>query len=944
MNSIQVRTTIRRTVLAAILSIIAITLEPYVSQVLGGPPSVQMPGGLRGDEGVSQQLDDTFTSLDGHVSQHFVVQFSRELTASELSAVSAELQLRLDGPVPENAYITSTSADEWKTVRNALIVGTPAAVKIFEFSPLDKLAPDLGNPRDPLGLNIPEHAMIGTSATLYVRFFDDVPFTRQRQILNAEGALQPDGTDVARGPTGIWVVLLPVTNVESLASYDEVRFIEPTMPPAEVDMDQARSEVGAMDIDFDGSGVVVAQWEACQTSILHGDLAKRAVPLGSISHLCRPWWYQNASDPTNALDNDGYDNGEPIGVDLDEDGTVETFIDPAASQVEGNVQWQPLPLHYDRQNGHRYHLKKPAQNTVQTADIRFVTGGPNNTVTPTVVQTDDNNPDVEPLNAEYHPTLVSGIVVSNSVSTTVENVPKYPGMLPAGSTRSYAWRDETYQDEYVDAIAHGARISTNSFGWVNDYHFQQSVDPYQFTTEFYDEVVSGRNHFGLSSNMPKRMLIVASTGNQGGNASFWRTARVVNSAKNVIAVANVSSSDTGIPGENLGVPAENSGRGPTMYGRLTPILSAPGSQLDDHGITSTIPVDSYATASGTSFSTPIVSGAAALLSQVYEGACNKEPAPQDLRALLVHSARDLTNADDLPKIVDGTEYIGPDYIFGYGLVRVDEAAELVRQAIVDDIETGWMEHRVLLNSDDQLVSSPAGKQLRVTLVWDDPPYYTEYPPRADTGFLQNDLDLEVIDPDGNRHLPWVLDGSADYDGEPATRKSQAPLMYVLQKWRDHRNTIEQVVVDDAGDMMNRMWTIRVRGHAIRRGPQVYTLVSEVFDTLPGTACGDFSNGSTRTVTNPLDVPDTPLAWMLFWIGVIILIWLILETIFWLYDSPASQSSKIMILSVLALLYVIFHLLLAQNAVAFGFLKYTVALGFLMLLCMAYVLWRVTRNP
>ena len=169
-------------------------------------------------------------------------------------------------------------------------------------------------------------------------------------------------------------------------------------------------------------------------------------------------------------------------------------------------------------------------------------------------------------------------------------------------------------------------------------------------------------------------------------------------------------------------------------------------------------------------------------------------------------------------------------------------------------------------------------------------------------------------------------------------------MYVLQKWRDHRNTIEQVVVDDAGDMMNGMWTIRVRGHAIRRGPQVYTLVSEVFDTLPGTACGDFSNGSTRTVTNPLDVPDTPLAWMLFWIGVIILIWLILETIFWLYDSPASQSSKIMILSVLALLYVIFHLLLAQNAVAFGFLKYTVALGFLMLLCMAYVLWRVLRNP
>ena len=689
---------------------------------------------------------------------------------------------------------------------------------------------------------------------------------------------------------------------------------------------------------MDGSGAVVAQWEVCQTSIQHEDLANRVVPLGAISVLCRPWQYQNASDPTNTLANDGYDIGEPIGVDLDEDDTVETIIDPAASQVLGNVQWQPLPLHYDRQNGDRYHLKNPAQETVQTGDIRFVIGDSNNTVTSRLVQTGEINTDVEPLNTEYHPTLVSGIVVSNSVSNKVENVPKYPGMLPAGSTRSYAWRDETYQDEYVDAIAHGARISTNSFGWQNDYHFQQSVDPYQFTTQFYDEVVSGRNHFGLSSNMPKRMLIVTSTGNQGENASFWRTARVVNSAKNVIAVGNVSSSETGTPGNNLGVPAENSGRGPTMYGRLTPILSAPGSQLDAHGITSTIPVDSYAAASGTSFSTPIVSGAAALLSQVYEGACNKEPAPQDLRALLVHSARDLTNADDLSKIVDGTEYIGPDYIFGYGLVQVDEAAVLVRNAISDEIETGWIEHRVLLNSDDQLVSTPAGEQLRVTLVWDDPPYYNEYGPRADTGFLQNDLDLEVIDPNGKRHLPWVLDGSDGYDGEPATRESRARLLYVLQEWRDHRNTIEQVVVDDPGDMMNRTWTIRVRGHAIRRGPQTYTLVSEIFDALPGTACGDFSNGSTRAVTNPLDVPDTPLAWMLFWIGVIILIWLIYETILWLYLSAANPYSRAMVVPVLALLYVIFRLLREQN------MENMVALGLLVLLCLAYVWWQITRTP
>jgi hypothetical protein len=224
------------------------------------------------------------------------------------------------------------------------------------------------------------------------------------------------------------------------------------------------------------------------------------------------------------------------------------------------------------------------------------------------------------------------------------------------------------------------------------------------------------------------------------------------------------------------------------------------------------------------------------------------------------------------------------------------------------------------------------------MVWDDPPYYTEYVPRTDTGFLQNDLDLEVIDPAGNRHLPWVLDGSETYDGAPATRRSRASLEYVLQAWRDHRNTIEQVVVDVPADLMNSTWTIRVRGHAIRRGPQIYTLVSEVFDALPGTDCGDFSNGSTRTVTNPLDVPDTPLAWMMFWVAVIILIWLAFETVLWLYQSNSNQYPLIvylMALFVVVMLYVIFRLLLESN---------TVVLAFLVLISMAYVLWRATRTP
>jgi hypothetical protein len=472
-------------------------------------------------------------------------------------------------------------------------------------------------------------------------------------------------------------------------------------------------------------------------------------------------------------------------------------------------------------------------------------------------------------------------------------------------------------------------------------------------SQTYDELISGRTETGGQSGMPRRMLIIASVGNAGHHKDFWSTARVVNSTKNVISVGNVSSTNVVNPPDGFGYPSLYSSRGPTLVGSLAPVLTAPGSQFkcvqaggqwncensdDDNGITLTKPIDAYGALSGTSFSTPIVSGAAAQLGHYYENTCNFAPAPQDLRAILIHSAKDLTYAENLNDAPPNTEWIGPDYIFGYGLLQTDRALELVRNAVTEEISTGWVEHRILVNDLNQLVDNGTKKDFKVTLVWDDPAYFTEFPPRADTGTLHNDLDLEVIDPNGRRHLPWVLDGGADYAGGPASRTSRARFLYVLDKWRDHRNTIEQVIVSDVdADLMNRNWTIRVRGNKIRRGPQAYTLVSEAFRTIPGTPCGDFSNGSTIMVANPLDLPSTPLYWMLFWIAVIILIWLTFETLSSLYET--NQNRFPLLVLILMLLFVVFLLYAIFRLLVLGFAVY---LAYLMLSSMAYVLWRATR--
>lgn len=952
----MLRNATRWIALVSIVAVIVMTVLSYVGKP--GIPPVRMPGGDRTDNLVTPELIDSFSQLrqiDANARQHFVVQFDRELTAAEIDNFEAQYSLRLSGPVPEFAYITSISAGEWLRVQNVLEKFPPVATKVFEIRVQDKLAPRIRDPHDPALVLVPPYAMVDpNTAEIFVRFHADVTVTRQREILGLVGATQPDGSPVDLGPSGIWAVALPAANVDILVQdYDEVQFVEPKMPPVELDIDQARLEVGAGNLGYGGAGVLIAQWEQCQVSTMHVDMAGRAEPVEPITIVCRKWQYKDAND------SDRYDIGEMLGVDLDEDGVVETTIHDGGLQQAANLAWEDLDLRYDALSGRRYAKQGVDPDKLELGDIGFLINTANSTVSPfnliEPLDVLDVGNNLYPVESELHPTMVAGIMIGNSESNVVGGEPKYPGLLPAGGVRSYAWRHDTVIDDYSDAMAHGARISSNSFGWQLDYPFSDGVDPYIAMSQTYDELVSGRTVTGSQSGMPRRMLIVASVGNAGHHADFWSTARVVNSTKNVISVGNVSSSRVANPPAGLGYPSLYSSRGPTVVGALAPTLTAPGSQFncvaegagwdcdepdDDGGITSTKPVDAYYALSGTSFSTPIVSGAAAQLAHHYQDTCNSEPAPQDLRAMLVHSAKDLTYAGNLNDAPSGTEWIGPDYIFGYGMLQADRALDLVRNAVTEDIDEGWVEHRVFVDSVNQLVMNGDELDLRVTLVWDDPPYFTGFPPRAETGTLHNDLDLEVIDPNGRRHLPWVLAGGTNYAGDPASRISRSKFQYVLDEWRDHRNTIEQVVVSDVtADLLNRNWTIRVRGNEIRRGPQTYTLVSEVFKTIPDTPCGDFSNGSTVMVSNPLDLPSTPLYWMLFWVAVIILIWLTVEALAALYETYQNQYPMVMLLlmllGLLVLLYVVFRLLVMGLAVY---------LGYLMLLSMAYVLWRAVQSP
>jgi hypothetical protein len=232
--------------------------------------------------------------------------------------------------------------------------------------------------------------------------------------------------------------------------------------------------------------------------------------------------------------------------------------------------------------------------------------------------------------------------------------------------------------------------------------------------------------------------------------------------------------------------------GPTDDGRLKPDVVATGYLLY-----STLPDNQYGTMSGTSMATPVVTGVAALLSDYHQKLFHKRISSQLLKALLIHSARDLGPP-------------GPDYSFGHGIVDAELAAKVLgasaeaaasptgKQPSFDVV--GTIVEGSIDNGKKKRVKFkvPEGaEELRATLVWHDPAGPS----------LINDLDLWMKTKNVKNALPFTLN--------PA--KPDAP----AERKRNSRDNVEYILVENpnAG-----VWKVFVKGTLVAMGPQNYTLV------------------------------------------------------------------------------------------------------------------------
>jgi hypothetical protein len=303
---------------------------------------------------------------------------------------------------------------------------------------------------------------------------------------------------------------------------------------------------------------------------------------------------------------------------------------------------------------------------------------------------------------------------------------------------------------------------------------------------------------GDDPEIARPVIVVWAAGNERGSTrcgSDFTTMAPPSCAKNSISVGAIQSDG--------GAMSVFSSWGPCDDGRLAPTIVAPGDESGEvsgeHGIYSSLGGGTYGTLRGTSMAAPGVTGAIALLIQDWRqqghGDEKEQPLPALVRALVVHSARDLG-----PK--------GPDYLYGYGALDAEQLIALER---ADDGKLGngngpqWGSDSLTKPADVRTFQILVGADLpslRATLAWDDPAASPFANPT-----LVNDLTLELISPSNQVFQSWRLD--PDHPELPAALAG------------NDLDNLEQVVVENPEQ---GLWQVRVSAAKLPEGPQAFALV------------------------------------------------------------------------------------------------------------------------
>ena len=423
-----------------------------------------------------------------------------------------------------------------------------------------------------------------------------------------------------------------------------------------------------------------------------------------------------------------------------------------------------------------------------------------------------------------HSTHVAGTIMAAGIN------PNAKGMA-FGLQRLVSYDFNGDAPEMATEATNGMLISNHSYGYIAGWYYNSGATP-AARWEWYGNDGAYKDYkFGLYDGSAQNYdnicysapfyLPVKSAGNNRGETGpangqtyyrqvggtwtqFTRAAGDIYSndsydclslsanAKNILTVGAISGIPNGPFNSNSIQISSFSSFGPTDDGRIKPDVVGMGVSL-----TSTIQTSptAYGTLSGTSMAAPNITGTLVLLQEAYAqknaGAVMRSAS---LKGLVMHTADDGGN-------------VGPDYIYGWGLVNAEKAAKV----ILGDGTT----HRIIQDELNQaatktlnLISSGSGP-LIATICWTDPAGAAGNSNDDPTPKLVNDLDLRISD-GTQTYKPWIL--NPFQPGSTATTGDNT------------LDNVEQIIIPNAIPGKTYTLTINHKGPTLSGTKQAYSLI------------------------------------------------------------------------------------------------------------------------
>lgn len=384
--------------------------------------------------------------------------------------------------------------------------------------------------------------------------------------------------------------------------------------------------------------------------------------------------------------------------------------------------------------------------------------------------------------------LQKRINTSTIASAELDNHATVIATLAGGAGNSFytgkglAWKCRFYSSTYSNLFPDDGNLLLQNNVTVQNHSYGTIIQNfYGVETVAYDaQTFQNKNivHIFSSGNKGQEATTQGNYANINGFANLTGNFKM---AKNIMTVA---ATDT------AGLIAPFSSAGPLYDGRMAPQIAALGPN-------------------GTSDAAALVSGAAAILQQVYKDSNSVLPTAATVKAILYNSADDVAAK-------------GIDYKSGFGALNIFKAIKLIEQRKYENNQLAQNESWV-----KNIIIPAQAANLKITLCWTDTAALL-----LNNKALVNDIDIELTETaSGNKYFPWVLSNFSNIDS----------LKLLPKRKRDSLNTAEQISIDfpSAGQ-----YQIKIIGK------QIQTISKQAFSIA-------YSWDSTNVLsfTNPINADD-----------------------------------------------------------------------------------------